>query len=103
LKIQPPLVVGNENDRLVMLKVPKNAVPIGTNVGIQLLLLLKFPVLGKLDQVESCARAASGSSAATATSAVVASSAAIRAFRHYSGGVLVITDSGRAVGDVAVP
>jgi hypothetical protein len=32
LKVQPPIVVFAENDRLVVLDVPKDAVPVGTAV-----------------------------------------------------------------------
>src|SRR6266851_1550214 len=65
-----------------MLDVSKEAVPVGTVAGFQLLLLLKMLSAGTASQVAFCARATPGSSAATATNVVVASSAAIRPFRR---------------------
>jgi len=83
LNVQPPITVkGAENVRLVMLDVSKEAVPVGTVAGFQLLLLLKMLSAGTASQVAFCARATPGSSAATATNVVVASSAAIRPFRR---------------------
>ena len=77
MKVQPPIVVaGAENDRLVVVDVPKKAVPVGTAAGVQLAAVLKSPLPGAASQVASCARAAWGSSAANPTSAVDARSAA---------------------------
>jgi hypothetical protein len=55
--------------------VPKNAVPVGTVAGLQLVAVLKWPVPGLGSQV--CALAAPGANAVTATSAVIANSAAL--------------------------
>ena len=52
------MVLGAENDRLVVLDVPKEAVPVGTVVaGLQLAAVLKSPEPGLASQVASCARA----------------------------------------------
>ena len=74
--------MGDENDRLGVLEVPKEAVPVGTAAGFQLAAALKSKVpatgpatVASSSQVASCARAET----ATAISAEEASSAARRA------------------------
>ena len=74
LNVQPPMVVFDENDRLVVLDVPKDAVPVGTVPVPQLAPVLKSPEPGLASQVASCA--AAGSAAASVTSADASSAAA---------------------------
>ena len=102
MNVQPPIVVLAENDRAVVLDVPKKAVPVGTVAGVQLVAVLKTFVAGAASQVAFCARATPGSSAATATNAVVASSAAIRPFRRWRSGNTVPDPSTAANGKRSV-
>ena len=74
-------MVSAENVSAVVLDVPKNAVPVGTIAGFQLVAVLKSPDVGLGSQVASCALAVPGANAVTATSAVVASSAPRRQFQ----------------------
>jgi hypothetical protein len=53
LNVNPPRVVGAENDRLVVFDAPKNAVPVGTAGGVQLPAVLKFPEPGLGSHVAS--------------------------------------------------
>ena len=53
-----------------MVDAPKNAVPVGTVAGVQLVGVLKSELPGAVDQVASCARA--DVAASNATAAVVA-------------------------------
>ena len=71
----PPIAVAAENVSAVVLDTPKNAVPVGTVAGFQLVAVLKLPDVGLTSQVASCAFTAPGASAVSAASAVVASSA----------------------------
>jgi hypothetical protein len=70
LNANPPTVVLAENDRLVVVDVPKNAVPVGTVAGVQLVAVLKLPEPGLSSHVASCACADAAASKAAA--AVVA-------------------------------
>ncbi|MBM7482260.1 MULTISPECIES: hypothetical protein [Bradyrhizobium] len=75
MKVQPPKLASAENETAVVLEVPKNAVPVGTTAGLQLAAVLKSPVPGLVDQVESAACAAAVP-ASVAAKAVEASHAA---------------------------
>ena len=46
MNVQPPTVVSAENVSAVVLDVPKNAVPVGTVAGFQLVAVLKSPDAG---------------------------------------------------------
>ena len=74
MKVHPSVVTLAENDRLVMLDAPKNAVsPVdGTMAGVQLAAVLKSPEPGLASHVTSAAPAGG----AAAISAEEASSAA---------------------------
>jgi len=55
LNANPPTVVLAENDRLVTFDAPKDAVPVGTTAGFQLVAVLKVLEPGLSSQVASCA------------------------------------------------
>jgi hypothetical protein len=57
LKVKPPTVVLVENDRLVVLDIPNDAVPPGIWAGVQLVAVSKSLVPGLASHVASCARA----------------------------------------------
>ena len=77
MNVQPPIVVLAENDRAVVLDVPKKAVPVGTVGAVQLALASKskVPTVGpatvaELFQVASCAAAAPASPSVGASATV---------------------------------
>ncbi|OKO84728.1 hypothetical protein AC629_20685 [Bradyrhizobium sp. NAS80.1] len=63
------MVLKAENDRLVVLDVPKKAVPVGTVAGLQLAAALKSAEPGLASQVASCACVAVGPRHTPASSA----------------------------------
>jgi hypothetical protein len=53
LKVKPPRVALAESDRLVIVDVPKKAVPVGTKPEVQFVAVLKSPEPGVVLQVAS--------------------------------------------------
>ncbi|GGI19907.1 hypothetical protein GCM10010987_06700 [Bradyrhizobium guangdongense] len=55
MNVRPPIVVSPANDNAVVFDVLKNAVPVGTAAGVQLVAVLKSPEPGLVSHVASCA------------------------------------------------